>query len=329
MQALDVSPASQVRGFAVAALGAGGDAELVPAGVAIAMPMHLGLDAAGFRLVADGATRAYIKCFHAGALAPFTAADAIAAAVAAGELGIAPRVIAGDAGAGCIAFAPLGDGWRLATAHELLRPDRLAQLMELRRRWHAAPALGVTKDPAAVALALAARLGPHLDGRATPTFPARPPLPFPMLVQWVERIAAVLDSRPAGAAVPLHGEAFASNVLLGPDGAMLLTDFDRAVDGDPLADLATLSLDLCRTDEERGRLLTAAVGAAVPADLAQLKLHAVVQDFSWACWAALAEINPATAGPELYKYAHNRWLRMSYHLQHFDMEGLLRQAVGR
>lgn len=104
---------------------------------------------------------------------------------------------------------------------------------------------------------------------------------------------------------------------------MLLVDFDRSVNSDPLFDLGGLSLDLCRGEDERIELVEIYLGRTDEATLARIKLYALVDDFLWACWALLAEINPGTHGPELFKYASNRFVRLSHHLQQFDLPHLL------
>lgn len=121
----------------------------------------------------------------------------------------------------------------------------------------------------------------------------------------------------------MHGETTVSNILLGPGIAVLLVDFDRAVNADPFYDLGALSLDICRNDDERQEMLEMYCGHTGAALLARVKLYAIVDDFLWGCWALLAELSPAMRGPELLKYTSNRFLRDSHHLEAFQTGQLL------
>ncbi|WP_188611776.1 phosphotransferase family protein [Chelatococcus reniformis] len=298
---------------------AGLDPAVGPAVPAISMPMHMGLDALSCVVTAPGAASAvFAKAFHAGALDPFTFAGAAEAAGRAGAAAVAPRLLEADAQQQVLLFEPAPDGVRMALARDAQKPAVKAAIVAAKKRWHRQPLLTCDLSPFELARDYAARLEPHLAPGSATALPYKGTVPFAGLTEWIGRIGAALSA--AGVdRTPLHGENTVSNVLLDPGGAILLVDFDRAVNADPLYDLGALSLDLCRTEEERMELVEMYDGRPDAALLARLKLYAIVDDFLWGCWALLAELNPAMNGPEFFKYASNRFLRASHNLGAFDV----------
>lgn len=316
------NPGERLRlAVARSALFSGHDAVLGEAMPAIAMPMHLALDAESRPVLADG-RNVFAKAFRQGALAPFTFADAAEASARAGEAGIAPRLLETDEANGVLLFEGAGAEWRMALARDVQAPDAKAAVLAAKKAWHGHKPLSRTLSPFDVGRDYRARLAPHLAADAPAPLPFKGLVPFVAIEQWIDRIEEALQAAGSGLG-PIHGENTVSNILLGPDNRVLLVDFDRAVNADPLYDLGALCLDLCRGEDERIEAVEMYAGAPDEAVLARVKLYGVVDDFLWGCWALLAEINPGTNGPELFKYASNRFVRLSHHLQQFDLPHLL------
>ena len=286
---------------------------------AISMPMHLSLDALCSVVAAEGSGKsAFVKTYRAGALDPFTFDGAAEAAVRAGVLGIAPRLLEVDAAQATMLFEPAPPDYKMALARDAQQPDARAAILRAKKAWHDQPPLSRDLSPFDLATDYAVRLEPQL-GTA---IPYKGSVPFASLKDWVDRIGAVLAAAGTDRG-PVHGENTVSNILLGLDKTVLLVDFDRAANADPFYDLGALSLDLCRTDDERNGMIEMYCGRTSADVLARVKLYAIVDDFLWGCWALLAELNPAMKGPELLKYASNRFLRASHHLEVFQASQLL------
>lgn len=287
----------------------------------IAMPMHLALDGESRTVEARGRS-VFVKAFREGALAPFTFAGAAEASLRAGEAGIAPRLLEADADAGVLFFEAAGAEWRMALARDVQAPDAKSAVIAAKKALHSQKLLSRTLSPFDVARDYRARLVPHLAADAPSPLPFKGLVPFVAIEQWIDRIEEAFLA--AGSDVgPIHGENTISNILLDPDHRVRLVDFDRAVNADPLYDLGALCLDLCRSEDERIKAIEMYAGAPDEAVLARVKLYGIVDDFLWGCWALLAEINPQTSGPELFKYGSNRFVRLSHHLQQFDLPRLL------
>lgn len=308
------------RAIAQSGLFAGSEPVRGGAMPAIAMPMHLALDALSMPLGPSVAgPSVFAKAYRDGALQPFDLSGATEASTRAGEAGIAPRLLAADAANRVLFFEALGPGWRMTLARDTQKPDVKAAILAVKKAWHGQTPLSRTLTPFELARDYCGRLEPHL---------AQGPLPFKGLVPWVAVKQWIFRIEEAFAAAgsdtgPIHGENTVSNIMIGPEGRILLVDFDRAMNADPLFDLGGLCLDLCRGEDERMEAVEMYAGRADAAVLARIKLYGLVDDFLWGCWAMLAETNPGTHGPELYKYASNRFLRLSHHLQQFDLPHLL------
>ena len=291
----------------------------------LAMPMHLSLDSVSIPVEVAGGQGLFAKAFRADALSPYTFDDTATGATAAGEAGIAPRLLAASAKEEVLVFERLGADWRMALAGDLRKPDVKSAVLAAKKRWHGLPRLARTLSPFEVVRDYAARLQPHLDPTSSFPIPFKGNIAFPQVMQWIARIEEALSASGVDTA-PIHGENAASNVMIGPEGRILLVDFDRAVNADPMFDLGSLCLEFCRNDRERMEAVEIYTGTADRAVLARVKLYGIVDDFAWACWALLAQANPSMAGPEWLKYASNRVIRMNYHLQTFDMCELLASA---
>ncbi|ASM75153.1 phosphotransferase family protein [Pseudosulfitobacter pseudonitzschiae] len=284
----------------------------------IAMPMHMALDSYA-AVVKHGSTTVFSKAFHTGALAPYTFAGAAEAAERAGKIGIGPKLVLTDVTNQVLVFDFLGDDWRMAMVSDLQTGPFREAVVAAKRSWHKQPALQTTISPIAVAEFLAARLEPKLD-QGTLVFKGG--LSFATMQAVVEKIGQALAATGADLC-PVHGENTASNVMINPNGSVRLLDFDRAVMADPWWDIGALSLELCRTEQERMELVEIYAGQSNSKLLARMKLYTLIDDFIWACWALLADDGPETSGPELYKYANNRLIRFGYHHEVFDIPSLL------
>ena len=304
---------------ALAALGASGAGAVPP----LAMPSHSGLDGRVSLAVIDGA-EVVVKTFHRDALPPGGFAAAAEAHALASAAGHGPRLVVAEADTATLVTGRLGDGWRQGMVPDFVTGGRLAGLLSALKDWHGAGTVAALYDPqAAFARAAEAAAAPGMLA-----LPATAGLGLAQIGDWVARIAGALDATPVPP-VLLHGEMMLSNVMLHADGALALLDFDRAAMGDPLVDIAQLSLELCVDDTDRAALLRAWTGReANPAEMARLKLLALVEDARWALWALAGEASEDRKGPELYKYACNRLVRFRLHLSQFDMAALLKEVQG-
>ncbi|MCR5859401.1 phosphotransferase family protein [Mesorhizobium sp. J428] len=290
---------------------------------AIAMPMHMGLDAVSCLVAgADGTPLAFAKTFRDGALDPFTFEGAAEAARRAGAIGIGPTLLGHDVAERVLFLTPAVPDWHMVLAREAQRKDTKAAIAAAKKLWHSQPLLGVDLSVFDLARIFTEKLKPHIEEGAADPLPFKGSIPFAAMCDWIEHIEVAF--RAAGSdRVPIHGENTVSNILANERGEVLLVDFDRAVDADPLFDLGGLMHDLCREDRERMELVEMYAGRPDERILARMKLYSLVDDFVWGCWALLSELDGRRGGPEYYKYGNNRFVRLGFHLQIFDVPNLL------
>lgn len=300
----------------------GTDARAVPAVHPNATPMHLGLDAQSFLIETPGADRFFLKLYEPG-LPQFDFGAAVTAARQAGQIGIAPPVVADDAALGALLFARPEPSFRMATLKDLLMPAVQQALVARLKQWHAAAPL-----PRRLALFETPHdLRAKVEEKAAAILPLAAPR-WVMLVEWIARIASALAANPFTPS-PVHGELLTSNVMIGPEGGILLVDFDYATQGDPSSDLAALLLELCEFEEDYSGLVELYAGRADPALQARAQLNALLEDFRWGAWALLMHATAPRSGEIAFlPYATHRFDRCVGHLQQWDVDALMRRLHG-
>ncbi len=305
---------------------AGASVERSSPGPTNALPMHMGLDGVTCVVAsADRDLRLFVKAFRTDALRPFTFQGAVEGSRRAGEVGVGPRLLEADAPNEVLFFEALGPGWSTARTNDLRQPSSRRALIEAKMRWHRQPRLGRDLSLRDLARDYAGRLRPRLEAGAAPPLPFRCPMPFEALEA---HVGCILD-RVAATGVdkaPVHGENVVSNVMIGPGETVLLIDFDRAIDSDPLYDLGACCQDLCQSEDDWAEVSEIQSGRADPAIVARLRLYGLVDDFLWGCWALLAEANPAMMACECFKYASARFYRAAFGLQTLDIAALIRKV---
>lgn len=207
------------------------------------------------------------------------------AMMAAASAGLAPAVVAIDADHGTLLTEYLGGTpWQVADAH---RPRNLLRLAGVLRALHTLPVDLPAFAAERVARGYVARLRAsqtRLDARAA---------------SWAAELAALArdyDERYAPTAF-CHHDLVAANII--DDGELALVDFEYAVRGTPLLDLASFAAMNGLAIDERHALLAAYLTRAPEAaELAELAaLMRLVRLMAW-FWALLGAAQ--TAGASAY-----------------------------
>ena len=275
-------------------------------------PMHRNVDSLCFVVEVD-ATTYFLKITHPDG-GEISVPRAFAAASLAARHGISPTPLHCVAAHDAIVFAFLGEGWRTARVDDLREPDTMAATIAAKKRLQAQPRLGNTWSvfDGIREIAPAATERGAVD-RAS--------------IQWM--LAAADDIEAAFAAAgfdlaPCHADGLASNIMLGPNGAVRLVDFDRACDTDPLYDLGILLNEAYAFEEEMAPALEAFEGGVRQATLHRCRLYAIADDLYWALWASERAATTTRPGVEFLKYAQWRFLRCRMALLDPRFERMLR-----
>lgn len=284
--------------------------EYEAATVPVASPIRRAVDWAGYRVRAGDRT-AWAKILYPD-MKPFVnVATSVAAARQAGDIGIAPRVLAEDIERGVVLFENLEAPWRWARVDDLTAVDAQQSLLDRKRQFHRTDLLAHDRDVFAEVSGLISRC--RREGAALPED-----------IDWMERnldhTARALHA--AGSdRVPAHGDGTASNVLCNDAGDFRLVDFDAAGNMDPLFDVAATLVELCEFDDEWERGVELFSGRASRDLVARCRLYGIVDDLAWGFWGLLAAALSPRREVEFFKYGQWRLLRarMNLHDPRFEM----------
>lgn len=271
--------------------------QAMPAFPVLASPGWHGVDATHWQ--ASGPEgRLHLKLLHPDAAAYVDAAAAIEAARLAGELGVGPAVLHADPSAGAL-LMPLLEGWRVATLERLYEPAIQDAILAARRRLHAGPPLSRHID-----------IGAQIDDLARRCALAGASLPED--VADLRRAVATGLARIAAAGVdlvPAHGDGMASNHMLGPDGQVLLVDFDLAGMMDPFLDIGSFIGEAALQEPEARALFERWHGHNDEGLFARAMIYAAADDLRFGLIGALLARTSRRRELEFVKYGNWRFLR--------------------
>lgn len=266
---------------------------------ALASPSYQALESRS--VIAGGA---FVKRIHPEIREGFDLAAAMRCATQAGEAGAGPAVLWSDAGMGAIAMQAMEDGWITARQKDLQDADVVAAAMAAMQKLHGGAELPSRFDPFAQIDALAAA---HAgEGVA---------LPDDHL--WLRRAISMAEAlMEGGTLVPCRNDGSSSNLMIGPEGRVMLVDYDRAGMNDPLYDVGCLLAEV--TDHERDMRagFIAYAGAFDEAGFARARLWSYVDDMLHALWARLMAHRSERKSVEWIKYGEWRLLRLRMALSH-------------
>lgn len=290
-------------------------AALRPGPAALASPSCRGLESAAVFLdLPDGQSR-FLKIIHPEIRGLLDLATGFAAARAAGEAGVGPAVLWSDEAEGAILFAAAGAGWREAWLSDCLDADFRDNTMRALRVLHEVPAQGARFDPFARLEALIAEAG-------------RRDVALPEDLAWI--IALLNAARPVLEAAPLalcRNESSVSNLMIGPEQAALLVDFDRGGLNDPMYDLGAVLAEM--HEFERDMQVTFRAYGGDEASFARARLWSAVDDMIQAVFCRIFGHVSERKSLEWLKFGEWRLMRARLTLHHPGFEEKIRIAEGR
>ena len=267
---------------------------------AVASPMCQAVDYANAVVTKDGAGDAvFLKLLQPDVAAFVDVAAAHAGSVAGMQAGVAPEVVFFLPEQRALGLAYYPDPWRGARLDDLRRPEVLAAVIAAKAALRRGPALPRRWDvfervQGYAALAQAAKVGLPTD--------------MPALLAAVDTIGQALTA--AGRdSLPCHNDGQSSNILLGPDGRVLLVDFDCAGQADPHYDLA-VTLNEAHDFEDGWRAgVEMQEGRCDERVLNRCHAYAVADDVLWGLWGHTLSATSPRHDLEFLKLGEWRLLR--------------------
>lgn len=282
---------------------------------AVASPSYHAVESCNFAVApADGAACYFLRLGADEVADLVESKAAYAAATRSHQLGSSPEPVGYDSGTRSALFARLGDGWRAAKIDDLMRPESVARLIEMQKRI----ATGVSTD----------RTWSVFEGidhlwSIVAAGDASLPGDAEWMLAWMTPIREAVSS--AGMDLkPAHGDPHSSNVMLGPDGALQLVDFDMAADLDPYYQLGAQMNELYQFESQMKPLLEMHDGSFSEKAFNRCRVYAAADDLYWALRSLVLELRSPPKGVEFLKYAGWRFLRCRMLLGHPDFEARLR-----
>lgn len=282
----------------------------------VASPMCQAVDWSNWVVTCDDVPDAlFLKVLHPEMAAFVDAGAAQAGARAGAQAGIAPAVEFSLPQHGAIGLAYQPPPWRGARLDDLRRPDVLQAAIAAKASLRRGPALLRVWDVFARVRGCA-RLA-HSTATVLPVDAAE-------LLRLVETIEAAVNAAGHDLA-PCHNDGQASNVLLAPDGRVLLTDFDCAGQSDPHYDLAVL-LNEAQDDEPGWHAgIEMAEGRCDAQVLNRCRAYAAADDLLWGLQGLILSATSPRRGLEFLKYGEWRLLRCRMALREPGFADRLRQ----
>ena len=285
-------------GAALEALGLSG-AKLSSPISGVVSPIHRAVENVSCLATLPGKAPVFVKRRHDDMTEFVNSVSVAEASRKAGQVGIAPRLLHADTLNGILVFEALSDDWAWGHADVLRRPQVLENLLAAKRTFHSVAPLEDTHSVFDLVTAYR-RLADE----------PRVILPGPVLTvsAAVERVAAAISA--AGVdTVPCHADGVSSNVMVGPDNAVRLVDFEWARQEDAAHDLGTVLAELLPFDGEALLAIEIAIGRPDAQMLARARLYGAADDLMWALWGFISAAHSPRKHVEFFKYAEWRLLR--------------------
>ena len=292
----------------------------------VMMPMHTAADAIPYGVAATGAEpEMFMKVYEQDMPVDLDVVATAEASRQAASLGLAPAFLAEDVDHKALLYAMLPAPWRPATRSTIENSTLKAAAIVAKRTWHRSAPLQRTLTPFdRIASSLE-----DIDRLASPRGGAAPALTVPQgfhtLRAWIQHIERAMAAAGHDSG-PTHGENTLSNIMVGDGDAVLLVDFDRAVNADPHYDLGAFCSEFCSFDAEVAETVALYLGQPDRRVTARAQLYMIVDDVLWGCWSLLAHhTSERSSNVEFYKYAQNRFVRARSWLSRWDVPALMRQ----
>lgn len=266
----------------------------------VVSPVHRGVESAVWRVAAgSGDVDTVLKVMRADMRPFFDAQAAVAGVQMAGELGVGPAVRWADAEQGAVALDLLPEDWRTAGLYDLQHEQTMASALAAVRRLHQGDALAAEFDVFAEVKRLEREARAEVDD-----------LP-PDLWRLMGDVADIGQAVHAAGRdlAPCRNDGAASNLMIGPDGSVMLLDFDRAGMNDPIYDLGVLIAEAHPFASEAARTVEIWCGRFEAAVLDRALLYGAADDLMWGLWGLIAAVRSPRRHVEFRKYGEWRLMR--------------------
>jgi len=284
-----------------------------PGAPPVASPMCQAVDWSNVVVADDGRDALFLKIAQPDMAGFVDIQAAYLGAVAGRRAGIAPNVEFFLPHLGAIGFSYLAPPWRSARLDDLARPSGMQAAIAAKKALRRGPPLPRDWDVFA-----RVREAVHLAETTGTVLPAD----LPMLVAQSDNIGTAVAAAGRDSA-PCHNDGQASNIMLGPDGHVLLVDFDCAGQADPHYDLGVLLNEAYMFEQDWRAGIEMHDGRCGERVLNRCRAYAVADDLLWGLWGLILSATSPRRDLEFLKFGEWRLLRCRMALREQDFSGRL------
>lgn len=288
---------TRLKDIATRRLGGAPDVFASPLTV-LASPAWRGIEAAIW-LARRGDKSEIIKQYHEDVGIYVDIPASIEAARLAAEVGAGPAVLQADPENGTLIMEHLGEGWRAGGLHDCVVPDIRRNTIAAKKAIQSGPLMPRDGDICAEIEALHATCvaqGADL------------PLNIDAYMAFIRQARAALAAVGADK-VPCHRDGSTSNLMVGPQGAVKLLDYDMAANCDPFEDIGCHIIEFFECEPEAREGFEEWHGRFDEKLYQRARLYGILDDLRWALIGfAMSASSPRTT-LEFSKYASWRLMR--------------------
>ena len=264
----------------------------------LASPAWRGIEA-DIWLARRGSRVEVYKHYHPDTHAYVDVDAAIAAAHLAGSLGVGPAVTGTWPELGLMAMDYPGSQWRAGGLQHAVDPRVRTKVIAAKRAFQAGPLLPRDGDIFAEITALA-----DACRAANPGSPAN----LDAFMDFADRTRQAITA--AGIdRVPCHRDGSTSNLLVDPDGQVLLLDYDLAANADPYEDIGCHLVEMFEREPEARAGFEEWTGSFDEGLFQRAMAYGIVDDLRWGLIAMLMAATSPRRHLEFAKYGSWRLLR--------------------
>ncbi len=239
-------------------------------------------------------------------------ATSFQAAHIAGGLNIAPEVVYHDLGQQCVVMRELGVGWRCAGLQDLVHPIRRQNIIAAKKvfQQHATALISQASQQIfqqIFDLAAQVRVDPRLC-----------PAQLSQWLLWSQDMQQRIEAEGVDQ-VPCHRDGNISNVMIGPQDAIQLLDYDMAAWADPLEDLGCFIMEAYESKHTAQAGFEEWQGYFNALQFERAWCYGILDDLRWGLIALTLASISTRQHLEFAKYAAWRLLRFKTHRQQLSI----------
>lgn len=270
----------------------------------LASPAWRGVEADIWRAT-RGDKSVIVKHYHPDTAFYVDLAAAIAAAQQAADQGAGPKVLAIDADNGMMAMEDLNEGWRAGGLHDNADATTRANVIAAKKAIQAGAALPRDGDIFTEIRALVAH---------NKSVKSSLPKNIEGFMDYVAQAEAALGALGVDKK-PCHRDGNTANLMVGPENAVKLVDYDMAANSDPYEDVGCYLMEMHEREHEARDGFVEWFGAFDEGLFQRAMTYGILDDLRWGLIGTALAAKSDRPALEFSKYACWRFLRFEQNSQ--------------